>query len=129
MMHARLLAICWRERATASVAAMARPRHPPLGCPLERLAILRRAEQTASNQHDILVQPADGSAARPYAATAANETAARISPDGRWVAYTSDESGRTEVYLDSYPLPGRRVTISSAGGVDPAWRGDGQELY
>jgi Tol biopolymer transport system component len=86
-------------------------------------------EEAGPNRHDILVQPADGSAARPYAATSADETAARISPDGRWVAYTSDESGRAEVYLDSYPRPGRRVTISSGGGVHPVWRGDGRELY
>ena len=66
-------------------------------------------EQAGANERDILVQPADGSTPWPYAATAANETAARISPDGRWVAYTSDESGRAEVYLDSYPRPGRRV--------------------
>jgi hypothetical protein len=75
------------------------------------------------------VQPADGSAARPYAATPAEETAARVSPDGRWVAYTSDESGRAEVYLDSYPRPGRRVAVSRGGGVHPVWRGDGRELY
>jgi Tol biopolymer transport system component len=86
-------------------------------------------EDGSSGGHDILVQPADGSAARPYAATPANETAARVSPDGRWVAYTSDESGRGEVYLDSYPRPGRRVTITSGGGVDPVWRGDGRELF
>jgi Tol biopolymer transport system component len=78
---------------------------------------------------DILVQPADGSAARPYAATRAQETAARVSPDGRWVAYTSDESGQAEVYLDSYPQPGRRVKVSSNGGIHPVWRGDGRELY
>jgi hypothetical protein len=75
------------------------------------------------------VQPADGSPARPYAATSADETAARFSPDGRWVAYTSDESGRSEVYLDAYPRPGRRRIISSGGGVHPVWRGDGRELY
>jgi hypothetical protein len=86
-------------------------------------------EEAGGGGHDILVQPADGSAARPYAATPADETAARISPDGRWVAYTSDESGRAEVYLDSYPRPGRRVTISSGGGLHPVWRGDGRELY
>ena len=79
--------------------------------------------------HDVVVQPADGSAARPYAATGADETAARVSPDGRWVAYTSDESGSAEVYLDSYPTPGRRVRISSGGGLHPVWRGDGRELY
>ncbi len=87
-----------------------------------------------TNQHgptrsDIFVQPADGSPARPYAATPADETAARISPDGHWIAYTSDESGRAEVYLDSYPRPGRRVTVSSGGGIHPVWRGDGRELF
>jgi tRNA A-37 threonylcarbamoyl transferase component Bud32 len=86
-------------------------------------------EQAGPDRHDILIQPKDGSTARPYAATPADETAARISPDGRWVAYTSDESGRAEVYLDSYPRPGRRVTISPGGGVHPVWRGDGRELF
>jgi serine/threonine-protein kinase len=86
-------------------------------------------EEAGPDRHDILVQPKDGSMARRYAATPADETAARSSPDGRWVAYTSDESGRAEVYLESYPQPGRRVTISSGGGVHPVWRGDGRELY
>jgi serine/threonine-protein kinase len=81
------------------------------------------------NGHDILVQPANGAAARRYAATAADETAARISPDGKWVAYTSNASGRPEVWLDSYPTPGRRVQISVGGGVHAVWRGDGRELF
>jgi hypothetical protein len=82
-----------------------------------------------ANRFDILVQPADGSAMRPYAATSAQETAARISPHTHWVAYTSDESGREEVYVDSYPRPGFRLMVSQGGGVDPVWRGDGRELY
>jgi Tol biopolymer transport system component len=86
-------------------------------------------DDAGPDRHNILVQPADGSPARPYVATPADETAARISPDGRWVAYTSDVSGRPEVYLDSYPRPVRRVTISWGGGVHPVWRGDGRELY
>jgi len=86
-------------------------------------------EQTGSEGYDIIVQPADGSPARPYAATLANETAPRISPDGRWVAFTSDESGKPEVYLDSYPTPGRRTVVSLGGGAHPVWRGDGRELY
>ena len=82
------------------------------------------------DRHDIIVQPTDGSTARPYAATDADETAPRASPDGRWVAYTSDVSGRAEVYLDSYAHPGRgRTTISIGGGVHPVWRADGRELY
>ena len=86
-------------------------------------------EETPNNGYDILVQPADGSAPRPYATTPANETAARISPDGRWVAFTSDESGKAEVYLDSYPKPSRRTLLSLGGGSYPVWRGDGKELY
>jgi eukaryotic-like serine/threonine-protein kinase len=86
-------------------------------------------EEAGHNRHDILVQPVDGSAPWPYAATSADETAARVSADGRWVAYTSDESGRAEVYLDSYPRPRQRVSISSSGGVHPVWRRDGRELY
>ena len=86
-------------------------------------------EDAGSNGRDILVQPVDGSAARPYAATSADETAARVSPDGRWVAYTSDESGRAEVYVDSYPRPRGRVAVSWNGGAHPVWRGDGRELY
>jgi serine/threonine protein kinase len=86
-------------------------------------------DESGSTGRDIIVQPANGSAARAYAATRASETAARISPDGRWVAYTSNESGRDEVYLDAYPQPGKRVTVSLGGGVHPVWRGDGRELY
>jgi Tol biopolymer transport system component len=86
-------------------------------------------DEAGPNKHDILVQPADGSPARLYAATPADETSARFSPDGRWVAYTSDESGRPEVYLDSYPQPRRRLKVSMEGGADPVWRGDGRELY
>ena len=86
-------------------------------------------ESTSDDRHDVLVQPADGSPARPYAATAADETTARVSADGRWVAYTSDASGRPEVYLDSYAKPGAPVLVSQSGGQHPVWRGDGRELY
>ena len=75
------------------------------------------------------MQPTDASTPRAYATTAAEETAARISPDGRWVAYTSDESGRAEVYLDSFERTGRPIVVSLSGGVHPVWRGDGRELY
>lgn len=82
-----------------------------------------------ARKHDILEQPVDGTEARPYASTAADETAGRVSPDGHWIAYTSDESGRPEVYLDSYPRATHRLTVSPSGGVHPVWRGDGRELY
>ena len=79
--------------------------------------------------HDIIVQPIGGASVRPYAATNGDERGARISPDGNWAAYTSNETGQDVVYLDSYPRPGHRVIVSRDGGADPAWRGDGRELY
>jgi DNA-binding winged helix-turn-helix (wHTH) protein/dipeptidyl aminopeptidase/acylaminoacyl peptidase len=65
----------------------------------------------------------------PYLTTPFAELQARISPDGRWVAYTSDESGIWEVYVQSFPVPGGKRTISTQGGGQPQWRGDGRELF
>jgi hypothetical protein len=87
------------------------------------------SDDAGNNQLDLLVQPTDGSAAHPYAATRAQKTAGRVSPHTHWIAYTSNESGRDEVYVDSYPRPGYRVMVSQNGGVDPVWRGDGREMY
>ena len=84
---------------------------------------------SALGVQSIWVQPLNGTEPHPYLASQAHVHGARASPDGRWVAYPSDETGRFEVYIESYPTPGRRTTISSGGGTDPAWRRDGKELY
>jgi eukaryotic-like serine/threonine-protein kinase len=52
-----------------------------------------------------------------------------FSPDGRFVAYTSNESGRAEIYAQTFPDGGGRWQVSNSGGSDPSWRGDGKELY
>jgi serine/threonine-protein kinase len=52
-----------------------------------------------------------------------------VSPDGHWMAYASDESGRTEVYVRPYPGPGGRWQISLDGGVEPRWSATGRELF
>ncbi len=65
----------------------------------------------------------------PFLGTPAIETHARFSPDGKWIAYTSDESGRFEVYVQAFPGPGGKWQISTRGGLQPMWRGDGRELY
>ena len=57
-----------------------------------------------------------------------SESRPRFSPDGRWVAYDSDQSGRPEVYVQAFPGPGAPVQISNQGGVDARWRADGKEL-
>jgi serine/threonine-protein kinase len=84
---------------------------------------------TVDNNEDIWVFSRKDSVARPYLATRFTEAGARFSPDGRWVAYTSDESGQTQVYVQSFPEPGHKVMVSNDGGSHPAWRGDGRELY
>jgi serine/threonine-protein kinase len=61
--------------------------------------------------------------------SAANEMTPEFSPDGRWLAYVSSESGRNEVYVQPYPGPGERHVISTNGGAQPAWNGNGQELF
>ena len=66
---------------------------------------------------------------RPFLRSPGNELHPQISPDGRWLAYTSDESGQWEVYLQSFPAPGLKRTISVGGGAQPQWRRDGRELY
>jgi eukaryotic-like serine/threonine-protein kinase len=53
----------------------------------------------------------------------------KFSPDGRWLAYCTNESGRPEVYVKAYPGPGAKVQISNQGGIDPVWRRDGRELF
>jgi len=58
-----------------------------------------------------------------------NESAPQFSPDGRWLAYTSDESGRYEIYLVPYPGPGGKWQISSDGGREPLWNRNGRELF
>jgi dipeptidyl aminopeptidase/acylaminoacyl peptidase len=73
-----------------------------------------------------LGQPAT---ARPLVATKYNEGQSRLSPDGRTLAFVSDESGRREVYIDSFPEPQTRIPVSVGGGTMPEWRPDGRELY
>jgi Tol biopolymer transport system component len=53
----------------------------------------------------------------------------RVSPDGRWMAFTSDQSGRREVFVMGFPEPGPPRQVSLAGGTQPRWRGDGRELF
>jgi len=52
-----------------------------------------------------------------------------VSPDGRWLAYISQESGRYEVYVQPFRRRGERVRVSASGGGQPRWRGDGKELF
>lgn len=66
---------------------------------------------------------------RPFVQTKFNEGSPRFSPDGHYIAYASNESGRMEVYVTPYPGPGPKIQISTDGGADPVWKGNGGELY
>ena len=57
------------------------------------------------------------------------ETQGALSPDGHWLAYTSDSSGRFEIHVQSFPAPGPRIQVSPNGGSSARWRRDGQELF
>ena len=65
----------------------------------------------------------------PFLRTEFDETNPQFSPDGRWIAYDSNQSGRNEVYLAPFPGPGKRQPVSVAGGTSPRWRPDGKELF
>jgi Tol biopolymer transport system component len=65
----------------------------------------------------------------PFLQEPASQTAAALSSDGRWVAYTSDTTGQNEIYVRSADASGKALRVSAAGGVQPQWRHDGRELF
>ena len=84
----------------------------------------------SANNADIWLAPTDSLAAmKPFVATAANEYAPRISPNGRLVVYSSNESGRNEIYVTPVPGPGPRVQVSIDGGQEPMWSPDGTQVF
>ena len=79
---------------------------------------------------DIWVTPVDGSEpAVPFARSPFNEFEARVSADGRWLSYVSDESGRVEIYVRPFPSGPGKWRVSTSGGRAPRWRSDGNELF
>jgi hypothetical protein len=67
--------------------------------------------------------------AKPLVQTEHNESTGRFSPDGRWLAYVSDESGESNVFVQPFAGPGAAQRISPSGGTQPVWRQDGGELF
>ena len=80
--------------------------------------------------NDLFVLPLSGDRKPiPFVNTQFNEAQGAFSPDGRWVAYVSNESGRNEVYVAPFPRPGGKRQVSTAGGINARWRRDGTEIF
>jgi Tol biopolymer transport system component len=65
----------------------------------------------------------------PYLQTEFSEIGGKLSPNGQWLAYSTDETGRFEVYVQTFPTPGSKWQVSTNGGGWPAWSWDGKELF
>jgi len=84
--------------------------------------------QTAAGDHLELLSVAGGEPTR-FLSSKGSETNGQISPDGKWVAYASDESGNWEIYVTSFPSAAGKWQVSRGGGTEPRWRGDGKEIF
>jgi Tol biopolymer transport system component len=94
-------------------------------------------EINPTTQRDIWVlrmsdpSPGSGQVRRPqpFLRTPFNEADPRFSPDGRWLSYESDQSGRQEIYVQPFPGPGGKWQVSTDGGNEPVWNRNGRELF
>ena len=84
---------------------------------------------TPESRADIWTMNPDGGDAKPIVNSPFDEVQGQISPDGKWIAYTSFEAGHAEVYVRSVTDVTLRWPVSAGGGSDPRWRGDGRELF
>jgi Tol biopolymer transport system component len=88
--------------------------------------------QLAQGKTSLWILPPSGSGEgkpRPFSRTSSSELSARISPDGHWVAYESDESGKFEVYVAPFSGTGGKSQVSSQGARHPEWSRTGRELF
>jgi Tol biopolymer transport system component len=82
------------------------------------------------SKFDLWILPLEGDRTpKPFLQDDFDKGGAKFSPDGKWVAYYSDESGQYQVYVQPFPGPGGKYQVSSSGGINPVWRRDGKELF
>jgi len=103
-----------------------RPTRPTTWSPDGRLLLY----QTWTNERWGVwwVSPNDGGEPSPVVRDTFNAVQAQLSPDGKWLAYSSDESGRREIYVEPFPRSGAKWRLSVEGGSQPRWRADGREI-
>jgi dipeptidyl aminopeptidase/acylaminoacyl peptidase len=86
------------------------------------------SRQAAATRWDLYLLDVATGATRPFLAGPYNEQGGEISPDGRWVIYNSDKTGRGEVFVTSYPTPGAEYQVTTTGGFRPGWFPDGKRI-
>jgi Tol biopolymer transport system component len=87
-------------------------------------------ERTGRGDNDVLALPLSGGRTpSPVLQSPFNEGQARFSPNGRFLAFVSDESGRNEVYVTSFPRAGSSIRVSTGGASSPVWGRDGREVF
>jgi serine/threonine protein kinase/Tol biopolymer transport system component len=85
--------------------------------------------QPATGGSQLVLLSSSGSKLTRFLTTKTSETNGQISPDGKWVAYASNESGDWEIYVTTYPTAAGKWQVSRSGGTEPRWRGDGKEIF
>jgi serine/threonine protein kinase len=90
--------------------------------------LLATLQAAAGGSQLALIQPSSGKMT-PFLNTQSSESNGQISPDGKWVAYASNESGDWEVYVTTFPTATGKWQVSRGGGTEPRWRGDGKEIF
>jgi serine/threonine protein kinase/Tol biopolymer transport system component len=85
--------------------------------------------QSSTGGSQLVLLTVPGGKMTPFLSTKSNETNGQISPDGKWVAYASNESGDWEIYVTTFPTAAGKWQVSRGGGSEPRWRGDGKEIF
>ena len=85
--------------------------------------------EPANGTYKLILQPVDGSKYRVALGGPGSQTNGQFSPDGKWLAYASDESGEWEIYVKNYPGASGKWQISRGGGSEPRWSGDGKAMF
>ena len=123
----------YRKPATGAgpeelLVSTALAKHPLDWSPDGRFLLYR--SQDPKSQFDLWIVPLEGDRTPvPVVRTDFDEREGQFSPDGKWIAYESNESGRYEIYIQPFPGPGGKVPISAGGGAQVRWRRDGKELF
>ncbi len=85
--------------------------------------------EPAKDHYQLMLVPVDGTKIHPLMNGSGNETNGQFSPDGKWVSYASDETGKSEIYVTSFPGAAGKWQVSRGGGMEPRWRRDGKAIF